>query len=72
VLIVQCNGLFEENSNEKEFFMKMKGSRFVVMHGIHILSHGDRFLINYNFHRPPSTHLRKIPFRPPLDVPLGA
>jgi hypothetical protein len=36
-----ANCSFEEHSNDKEFFMKRKASRFVVVHAICSLSLGD-------------------------------
>ena len=51
--------------------MKRKASRFVVVHAIHNLSPGDKLLINYNFHRPPTAHQICLALGLPLDVPLG-
>jgi hypothetical protein len=59
---------FEEHSNDKEFFMKRKAFRFVVVHAIHSLSLGNELLINYNFHRPPTTHKKCLALGLPLDV----
>ena len=50
-----ANCPFEEQFNDHDFFMKMKASRFVIVHAIHSLSLGDELLINYNFCRPPTT-----------------
>jgi hypothetical protein len=52
--LFSANCSFEEHSNDKEFFMKRKASKFVVVHAIHSLSPGDELLINYNFRRPPT------------------
>jgi hypothetical protein len=57
--------------NDKELFMKMKASKFVVVHAIHSLSPGvDEWLIKYNFHRPPTAHQKHLALGLPLDVPL--
>jgi hypothetical protein len=69
--LFSANCSFEEHSNDKEFFMKRKASRFVVVHAICSLSPGDELLINYNFHRPPTTHQRWLALGLPLDIPLG-
>jgi hypothetical protein len=69
--LFSANCSFEEHSNDKEFFMKRKASRFVVVHAIHSLSPGDELLINYNFCRPPTTHQRQLALGLPLDIPLG-
>ena len=68
--LFSANYSFEEHSNDKEFFMKRKASRFVVVHAIRSLSPGDELLINYNFHIPLTVH-KKMPciestFRRPL------
>ena len=65
------NCCFEEHSNDKEFFMKNKASRFVVVHEVCSLSLGDKLLIRYNFHRPPTTHQKCLALGLPLDIPLG-
>jgi hypothetical protein len=49
-----ANCSFEEHSNGKEFFMKRKTSKFVVVHAICSLSPSYKLLINYNFCRPPA------------------
>ena len=49
--LFHANYSFEEHTNEKEFRMKKKESRFVGVHAIHSFYHGDDLLINYNFHR---------------------
>jgi hypothetical protein len=69
--LFSANCSFEEHSNHKEFFMKKKASKFVVVHAIHSLSPGDELLINYNFHRPPTSHKKCLVLGLPLDVPLG-
>jgi hypothetical protein len=51
--------------------MKRKSSKFVVVYAIHILSPGDKLLINYNFHRPPNAHKKHLALGLPLDIPLG-
>ena len=48
-----ANCSFEKHSNDKEFFMKRKAFRFVVVHAICSLYLGDKLLINSNFCRPP-------------------
>lgn len=68
LFIANCK--FEENSKDKEFFMKKKASRFVVVHEIHSFSPSDELLLNYNFYRPPTTHQRCLALGLPLNVPL--
>jgi hypothetical protein len=51
--------------------MKRKEFRFVVVHEIYSLSLDNEFLINHNFHRPPTTHQKHLALVLPLDVPLG-
>ena len=51
--------------------MKMKISRFVVVHKICSLSPGDELSINYNFCRPPIAHRRGIALGLRLDIPFG-
>ena len=62
---------FDEHSNDNEFFMKMKASRFVVVHAIYSLSLIDELLVNYNFLRTPITHQRNLLLGLALDVRLG-
>jgi hypothetical protein len=69
--LFSANCSFEEHSNDKEFFMKRKTSRFVVVHAIHSLSLGDELLINYNFHRPPTTRQKLLALGLSFDIPLG-
>ena len=51
--------------------MKKKESRFVVVHVVRSLSPGEKELINYNFHRPPTAHQKCLALGLCLDVPLG-
>ena len=51
-----ANYSFAEHFNDKELFMKMKEFRIVVSHTICSLGPHGEFLINYNFHRPKSSH----------------
>ena len=69
--LFSANCSFEEHFNDKKFFMKMKASRFVVVHVIHSLFPCDKVLINYNFRRPTTTRQRRLALGLPLDVPLG-
>ena len=66
-----ANCSFEEQFIDQELFMKRKTSRFVVVHAIHSFSLGEELLINYNFHRPPTSHQRCLTLGLPLDIPLG-
>ena len=63
--------LFKQHSNDKEFFMKRKESKFVIVHVICSLSHGDELLINYNLCRQLTACQRRLALGLPLDVPLG-
>ena len=66
-----ANCSFKEHSNDKELFMKRNASNFFTVHAIHNLSHGDEFLIDYNFHRSPTTSQMQLTIRLPLEAPLG-
>jgi prepilin-type processing-associated H-X9-DG protein len=69
--LFSANCCFEEHSNDKEFFMKKKEYRFVVVHVVHSLSPGDELLINYNFCRPPIARQKCLALGLPLAAPLG-
>ena len=69
--LFSANCCFEKHSNDKEFLMKRKASRFVVVHTICSLSPSDELLINYNFCRLPTTRQKCLALGLPLDVPLG-
>ena len=62
---------FKEHSNDKDFFMKKKTSRFVVVHVVHSLSLDDELLINYNFRRQPTACQKCLALGLPLGVHLG-
>ena len=42
--LFSANCFFEEHSNDKEFFIKKKASRFVVVHVVHSFSPCDELL----------------------------
>ena len=46
--LFSANCSFEEHSNNKDFFMKKKTSKFVVVHAIRSLSPSAELLINYS------------------------
>jgi len=69
--LFSANCSFEDHSIDKELFMKMKASKFVVVHAIHIFSPSNEFLINYNFRRPPNSHQKHLSLGLPLYIPLG-
>ena len=69
--LFSANCFFEEHSNDKEFFMKKKASKFIVEHAVHRLCLGDELLINYNFRRPSNSHKKCIALGLPLNVRLG-
>ena len=66
-----ANFPFEELSNDNDFFMKSKASRFFVVHAIGCLYPSDKLLIEHEFHRPPTSHERHLALGLPLDTPLG-